>query len=323
MLGFNGLAMGMGDMARMSDAESRSISAENPTGEKGRGAMATEGAGAAAARDLGLGWKVAPSINVESGEVVTLADIEGPGQIQSIWLGGAVGRDYILRFYWDDQEQPSVECPNSDLFGIGWAHDRGGRKHGHADINSLAVNVCPNRGLNCFWPMPFRKRCRITLENRDVKTAPCYYQINYTLADVPDDLAYFHAQFRRVNPLPYKGVYTVLDGVEGRGQYVGTAMAWGVNNDGWWGEGEIKFFMDGDHTVHGHAPGHPSRRHVPRAAPPRHVPVARHGPHQVQGGPARDDPGAGLAQRGTLPAHAGRHRLRGVLVSDAAHAGVS
>ncbi len=73
-----------------------------------------------------------------------------------------------------------------------------------------------------------------------------YYQINYTLTDVPEDAAYFHAQFRRVNPLPYKDVYTILDGVKGQGQYVGTYMAWGVNNTGWWGEGEIKFFMDGD-----------------------------------------------------------------------------
>ena len=73
-----------------------------------------------------------------------------------------------------------------------------------------------------------------------------YYQINYTLTDVPEDAAYFHAQFRRTNPLPYKEVYTILDGVKGQGQYVGTYMAWGVNNTGWWGEGEIKFFMDGD-----------------------------------------------------------------------------
>src|SRR4030042_726194 len=73
-----------------------------------------------------------------------------------------------------------------------------------------------------------------------------YYQINYTLTDVPDDAAYFHAQFRRVNPLPYKDVYTILDGVKGWGHHVGTYMAWGVNNNGWWGEGEIKFYMDGD-----------------------------------------------------------------------------
>lgn len=73
-----------------------------------------------------------------------------------------------------------------------------------------------------------------------------YYQIDYTLTDVPDDAAYFHAQFRRKNPLPYKDVYTILDGVKGHGHYVGTYMAWGVNNNGWWGEGEIKFYIDGD-----------------------------------------------------------------------------
>ncbi len=73
-----------------------------------------------------------------------------------------------------------------------------------------------------------------------------YYQINYTLTEVPDSCAYFHAQFRRTNPLPYKSVYTILDGVQGHGHFVGTYMAWGVNNAGWWGEGEIKFFLDGD-----------------------------------------------------------------------------
>lgn len=73
-----------------------------------------------------------------------------------------------------------------------------------------------------------------------------YYQINYTLTEVPEDAAYFHAQFRRTNPLPYKEVYTILDGVKGWGQYVGTYMAWGVNSTGWWGEGEIKFYIDDD-----------------------------------------------------------------------------
>jgi hypothetical protein len=94
--------------------------------------------------------------------------------------------------------------------------------------------------------MPFKRRCRITLENIASEPMTLYYQINYALTDVPDDAGYFHAQFRRVNPLPYKDVYTILDGVEGKGQYVGTYMAWGVNNSGWWGEGEIKFYMDGD-----------------------------------------------------------------------------
>jgi hypothetical protein len=94
--------------------------------------------------------------------------------------------------------------------------------------------------------MPFRKRCRITMENIAADAMTLYYQINYTLTEVPEDAAYFHAQFRRTNPLPYKDVYTILDGVQGQGQFVGTYMAWQVNNTGWWGEGEIKFFMDGD-----------------------------------------------------------------------------
>jgi hypothetical protein len=81
-----------------------------------------------------------------------------------------------------------------------------------------------------------------------------YYQINYTLTEVPEDTAYFHAQFRRSNPLPLKTDHVILDGVKGWGQYVGTSLAWGVHNNGWWGEGEIKFFMDGDtkfHTIAG------------------------------------------------------------------------
>jgi hypothetical protein len=94
--------------------------------------------------------------------------------------------------------------------------------------------------------MPFRKKARITLENRDDRDMVLYYQINYTLTEVPRDAAYFHAQFRRVNPLPVKTVYTILDGVKGRGQYVGTYLAWEVHSPGWWGEGEITIFLDGD-----------------------------------------------------------------------------
>ena len=73
-----------------------------------------------------------------------------------------------------------------------------------------------------------------------------FYQIDYEEKEIPENSAYFHAQFRRVNPLPYKEVYTILDGVSGRGQYVGTYLFWGVHNNGWWGEGEIKFYLDGD-----------------------------------------------------------------------------
>ena len=164
--------------------------------------------------------------------------------MQSLWISGEVSlkgagsRRYILRVYWDDQETPSVECPIGDFFASGWGP--------YFPINSLPVSVNPNRAFNCFWEMPFRQRCRITLENRDEQALTCYYQVNYTLTEVPDDAAYFHAQFRRVNPLPYATPYTILEGVQGRGHYVGTALAWGVNNCGWWGEGEIKFFLDGD-----------------------------------------------------------------------------
>jgi hypothetical protein len=125
-----------------------------------------------------------------------------------------------------------------DFFACGWER--------YAQVTSLAVCVNPGRAFNCYWEMPFRKRARMTMENLSEETISVYYQVDYTLTEVPDDVAYFHAQFRRVNPLPYKDVYTILDGVQGRGQYVGTYMAWGVNNAGWWGGGEIKFFLDGD-----------------------------------------------------------------------------
>jgi hypothetical protein len=115
-----------------------------------------------------------------------------------------------------------------------------------APLSSLPVCVNPGSAFNCYWVMPFRKKARLTIENLDAQPMRIYYQIDYTLARVPADAAYFHAQFRRTNPLPYKQVYTIVDGVRGRGQYVGTYLAWGVNSNGWWGEGEIKFYLDGD-----------------------------------------------------------------------------
>ena len=246
---FNGLGMNLGNLSRLSKARTRSISAENPTGEKGKGGLATEGTGAGAAEHLGRGWKVSPSKSVEPGKTLTLADIEGPGAIQSMWFGGYVGRDFILRIRWEDQEQPAVEVPLPDFFGLPWVrHNTTPGTSGPLwRIDSLPVAVNPNKALNCFWEMPFRKRARITLENRNPREArTIYYQINYTLTDVPADCAYFHAQFRRTNPLPAKQLYTILDGVKGRGHYVGTSLGVGVNNSGWWGEGEIKFYLDGD-----------------------------------------------------------------------------
>lgn len=236
----SGLGLHLGNLSRLSKAQTRSISPENFSGERGKGGMSTDGPAARAARDLGQGWKVSPYVVIEPGETFTLADIAGQGAIQQIWMTLARGRwrHMILRAYWDGQEQPSVECPVGDFFACGWER--------YARVSSLAVCVNPGRAFNCYWEMPFRERARFTLENQNDEQIYVYYQINYALSDVPEDAAYFHAQFRRTNPLPYKDVYTLVDAVQGRGHYVGTYMAWGVNNSGWWGEGEIKFFLDDD-----------------------------------------------------------------------------
>ena len=238
-MSFNGLGLHLGNLSWLSDARSRSISAENPTGGKGRGAMATEGFGAGPATGLGRGWKVAPAIAMAPGEIAELADIDGPGAVQQMWFTAEPDRRLlILRIYWDDQEHPSVEVPLSDFFATAW--------NTYAPIASLPVCVGPRNGFNCYWEMPFRRRCRITLENLTDDEPVVYYQINYTLTDVPDEAGYFHAQFRRTNPVPYGEVYRLLDGVEGKGHYVGTHVGWGVNNNLWWGEGELKFYLDGD-----------------------------------------------------------------------------
>lgn len=237
---FNGLDMNMGNLYRLSDAKTRSISPENLTGEPGKGGMATleQGNARNAAKDLGQGWKVNPYIHIEPGKTFTLAEINGSGAIQHIWMTPTGNwRFSILRFYWDDETTPSVEVPVGDFFGMGWGE--------YAQMNSLAVTVNPGSAFNCYWTMPFRKKCRITMENINTERMTLYYQVDYTLTEVPEDAGYFHAQFRRNNPV--KGAeFTMIDGIKGKGQYVGTYMAWGVNNNGWWGEGEIKFFMDGD-----------------------------------------------------------------------------
>ncbi|WP_324670902.1 glycoside hydrolase family 172 protein [Hymenobacter sp. GOD-10R] len=244
---FNGLGSDLGNLYRLSDAKTRSISPENFTGAKGQGGRATTGTGQNASRDLGLGWKVSPSIIIKPGQTAVVAEIDGAGAIQHIWLTPTgLWRFAILRMYWDDEKTPSVEVPVGDFFGQGWGET--------AMLNSIPVTVNPGSAFNCYWLMPFRKKCRITLENIDEKEMFLYYQVDYTLTEVPSDAAYFHAQFRRQNPTAYKVPYTILDGVKGRGQYVGTYLAWGVNSNDWWGEGEIKFFLDGDNqfpTING------------------------------------------------------------------------
>jgi hypothetical protein len=239
---FDGLNLHLGNLYRVSKAKSRSVSPENFTGEKGKAAMAGEdGSAWNAARDLGRGWKVSPYVRVKAKSTFTMADITGPGAIQHIWLTPAPlnkTRWMILRFYWDDETEPSIEVPLGDFFACGWGK--------YCQINSLAVCVNPGSAFNSYWQMPFRKKARVTIENLDDEMITIYYQIDYTLTEIPEDAAYLHAQFRREDPVKQAGTYTILDGVEGEGQYVGTYLAWEVHSTGWWGEGEIKFFMDGD-----------------------------------------------------------------------------
>lgn len=220
--------------------ESRSISAENPTGERGQGGRATTGTGEAPALDLGLGWKISPSIAIAPRETAVLADIEGPGAIQHIWMSMRPDRwrSLVLRFSWDDASQPAVEVPLGDFFCLGWEK--------YAPLSSRYVVVAPYCGLNSYWPMPFRRRARVTLENIGEDGVVLYYYIDYGLGDVPDQAAYFHAFWDRSNPVGESHIHTVLPRVSDSGKYVGTFLAFGSNYPGWWGEGEFKFFIDSD-----------------------------------------------------------------------------
>jgi hypothetical protein len=233
------LASSLSNIYQLSNAKTFSISPENLTGAKGKGGIAIQGTASKESSDLGQGWKVNPFVVIEPHTTFTLAEISGSGAIQHIWMTPTGKWRYsILRMYWDGEQQPSVEVPVGDFFAMGWGK--------YARLSSLAICVNPGSALNSYWPMPFRQSARMTMENIDDAPIRLYYQIDYTQAPVPKDAAYFHAQFRRVNPLPYKQVYTILDNVKGKGQYVGTYMAWGVHSNRWWGEGEIKFYIDGD-----------------------------------------------------------------------------
>lgn len=239
MYNYNGLGSDLTALTLLSDSKSRSISPENPTGGKGMGAMDEVSKVHRYSRDLGKGWKVSPFIIIKPGETAVLADIEGSGAIKHIWMTPTgMWRDSIIRFYWDRSEIPSVEVPVGDFFASA--------ENGYAQISSLAVCVNPGSAFNCYWEMPFRRHCEITMQNRGFDEMCLFFQIDYILTEIPDDRAYFHAEFRRSNPLPYGSEYIISDCLEGKGHYVGTYMYWGTNNNGWWGEGEIKFYIDDD-----------------------------------------------------------------------------
>ncbi len=244
-------------IAKLKEGTTCLITAENVYGEKGKGGMADQteiplpevekigqlwGCPQSAARELGKGWKVRPSIRVPKASTVTIMDFDGPAAITHFWItfDRRFMRDIILRAYWDGETTPSIESPVGDFFCCAFCRE--------LEITSIPINVNPTRAMNSYFPMPFRKHAKITVENRNSERDldGLYYAISCEKREVAPDEAYFHAKFNRSNPLPYMEDYVILDGVKGRGQYVGTQLGWQQNTSGWWGEGEVKAFIDGD-----------------------------------------------------------------------------
>jgi hypothetical protein len=237
----NAFLNGLSTLPVLTNGRSRAINAENPHGEKGKGGMASS--------HLGPSRKGSPCIRgLKPGSTTILAEMEGPGVIQHIWITVTdktdkdffVLRDLVIRMYWDGEENPSVESPLGDFFCNGFARGY--------QVNSLPIVVNPARGFNCYFPMPFRKKAKITIENQHETEVPAFfYQVDYCLYDeLPQETAYFHAQWRRQRLTSLAEDYVVLDGVKGKGHYVGTFMALATLERYWWGEGEVKFYLDGD-----------------------------------------------------------------------------
>ena len=336
MSGFNGLGMHLATCAPLQRQDALDQCGEL-YGREGKGGMATEGTGASR-----------PAISVRAGrsarcnrpgETFELADIREPGAIQHIWMTPTgPWRFSILRIYWDDCETLG-RVPRGRLLRL---------RVGQVRPGLLTPRVRqPRSAFNCYWEMPFRKRCRMTMTNLGDEAMTLYYQIDYTLTEVPDDVAYFHAQFRRVNPLPYKEVSHHPGWGEGPRPLCRNLHGLGVNNTGWWGEGEIKFYLDGDEypTICGYGTedyfcgsynfeNRETRQYqefttpysglpqvirpdgsLPVAAAVWPLPVAHHGPDPLRARPAGDNPGAWVAQRRALPAFAGRHRVRRLLAT--------
>jgi len=236
------------DLSMQAGVETRQISAENPTGKRNSGCRAVldrdnpDQRYNRGARKLGFGWKVHPFTDLKSGITKTLADIKGPGCISQIFLTSDLRcySELILKIYWDDEVIPSVETPIGAFFAMG--HD-----FAPHEVYSAMVTVAPYRGMNCYWQMPFRKSARITISNDGPNDANIIaYRILYKLYEINPDAAYFHAQYRRSLTKAEHPEHVILDDVKGKGLYVGTYLAWNPFSTGWWGEGEVKMYIDGE-----------------------------------------------------------------------------
>src|SRR3954470_16386404 len=204
--------------------------------------------------------------HIAPGETLTLLDEAGPGLITHVWVTIASDDPHhlkalVLRMYWDGENAPSVEAPIGDFFGLGL-----GEYHLY---QSLALSVSSDKALNCFLPMPFQKHARITVTNEgSVKTDAFYFNVDYRAYSkaLPADQLYFHAQYRQEAPakgwsnqwksnseatvndkknLNGEGNYVWMEAT-GRGHFAGVTMSVLQNQDGWWGEGDDMFFVDGE-----------------------------------------------------------------------------
>lgn len=219
----------------ISDTKTFAFSAENPTGTRGGGSRG------------GDCTKLRPTVTINPGETVTLVDTDGPGMIQSIWFTGYVGHSFILRMYWEDCDHPSVEAPISAFFGCAYDENFEDVAGKYPVLNSSMILVAPGRGLNCYWNMPFRKHCRITMENRGDQAQNLYYIITGCYRDLPENIGYFHASYRQEHPVTKGRSYTVIDGIQGKGQFLGVTLAAGLNgHNTCWVEGEARMYIDDD-----------------------------------------------------------------------------
>lgn len=234
----------MPDYLRQSAVVSRSITAENPDGKVGFGGQESS--------RLGPGRKGKPCIQIPVDSTVRLAHIEGPGVIRHIWMTlpreadgkPFVLRNLVLRITWDNATRPAIEVPLGDFFGCGFGQV--------AYQQSAAILVAPNGGLNFFLPMPFRESATVEVVNEHGSEIPyLFFQIDYTLGDdLSNDEMYLHAQWRRTNGTNELGEDHVLLDIEGApGSYVGTYVGLTQLERYWYGEGEVKFYIDGDTTL--------------------------------------------------------------------------
>jgi D-arabinan exo alpha-(1,3)/(1,5)-arabinofuranosidase (non-reducing end) len=228
-----------GDPARIDTRlESRSISFENPTGARGRGGTAHGGR------------KGAPQRIVAPGERLVLADIAGPGRVRHVWFTASPlppeqMRRLVLEVFYDGCDAPSVSVPLVDFFGC--AHGR------PVPLVTAFTAVQEGRGFNATFPMPFRRNIRVELWNASARAFPLYYQIDYTLGGEPDESGLLHVSFRRENPTELRRDMVIASGIAGPGRFLGCVIGVRVLSDvlmqrhfSWYGEGEVKFFLDGD-----------------------------------------------------------------------------